>query len=186
MIIAGFDTETTGLEIGDHRFVEVYAGLWNLKTQTKVFEFCTRINPERSIAAEASKIHKIMLSDVSDKPTWDRVAPALHKVLSKASMIVAHNGEDFDKPFVDYEFKRVGLPVLTVPFFDTMKQGRWSTVNGKYPNLGELCYACNVPYDTEKAHAADFDVEVMMRCFFFGLNSGFFKLPKELEVSIAA
>lgn len=173
-IIAGFDTETTGLGIGDHRFVEVYAGLYDLEKRTRVFEFFTRINPERSISADAERIHKISSADVVSAPTWAVVGPALRKVLSKAQFIVAHNGIGFDMPFVNYELERIKQPRLTTPCFDTMLKGRWSTSSGKNPNLGELCYACDVEYDASKAHAASFDVGVMMNCFFKGLEWNFF------------
>jgi DNA polymerase-3 subunit epsilon len=189
VLIAGFDSETTGLEPGDHRFVEVYAGLWRLDTRARVFEFNQRIDPERSIPAEVQRIHGITPADVAGKPTWDVVGPQLHKVLSRADMIVAHNGDGFDMPFVNYEFKRIGLEPIVKPTLDTMTAGRWATPTGVIPNLGALCFACDVPYDTAKAHAADYDVAVMMECFFKALDWGFFHLPdlmKETAVAAAA
>jgi DNA polymerase III subunit epsilon len=173
-IVCGLDTETTGLTYGDHRFVEVYAALYELETKTKKFEFFTRINPERSISADAERIHKISAADLVSSPTWNKVGPALRKVLSKAELLVAHNGVGFDMPFINYELERIAQPRIVTPCFDTMLEARWATPLGKNPNLGELCYACDVPYDPTKAHAADFDVGVMMECFFRGIDWGFF------------
>lgn len=48
---------------------------------------------------------------------------------------------------------------------------------GKVPNLGELCFACGVYYDREKAHAAEYDVAVMLESFFIAHKKGFIQLP---------
>ncbi|KCY89039.1 hypothetical protein J831_3542, partial [Acinetobacter baumannii 25691_8] len=39
-----------------------------------------------------------------------------------------------------------------------------------------LCFALNIDYDPNAAHAADYDVDVMMQCFFAGLDRGFYKI----------
>lgn len=163
-ILAGLDTETTGLEPGDHRLVEVYAGLYTFDGRRHV-EFNQRIDPQRSISIEAQRVHKISASDLVGKPTWDTVAPTLLKVLERAQGYVIHNAE-FDLKFLRYEFNRVGLTMPERPVVDTMADGIWATPDGKKPTLGELCLACGVSYDAMAAHAADYDVERMMECFF--------------------
>lgn len=186
MIIGGLDTETTGLEPGDHRFVEVFVELIDYPTRKSVGKKLQRINPQRSIQPAAQAVHKISLSDLMGEPKWEDVAPALHKLLNRCDLLVAHNGEGFDLPFLNYEFKRVGLPAITVPVFDTMLEGRWATPVGKVPNLGELCWACEVDYDGSKAHAADYDVNVMLQCFFRGMDWGFFRPALPEDVAVAA
>lgn len=185
MLIAGADIETTGLEPGDHRIIEVYLGLWDLNTRKRVDELNLRIHPQRSIGAEAQRVHGISLADLEGCPSWDRVAARVRSFLVHGSLIVGHNWNGFDGPFINHELKRVGLAEVTVPTFDTMLEGRWSTPTGKVPTLGELCFAANVPYDTSKAHAADYDVGVMMDAFFRGLDWGAFRLAKE-ELANAA
>jgi len=179
MKIVGLDTETTGLFTPDHRIIEVYAGLWDFDThkRERVLEY--RINPERSIAADAQRVHGISASDLIGKPTFHAIAPHLITFLGDADLIVAHNGDGFDVPYLNQELKRCGFPLITTPSFDTMLSGRWATPNGKLPNLGELCFACDVPYDPAKAHAASYDVEVMVECFFRGCDWKWFELPKE-------
>lgn len=189
-LICGLDLETTGLlekdgKPGDHRIIEVCAQLWNADTKTRVFNFVQRIDPQRAIAAQAQAIHGISSADLIGKPTWEMVAPKLHAVISKASLIVAHNGAGFDEPFLNGEFERIGLPRVG-PWFDTMLEGRCATPTGAVPNLGALCFAFGVNYDTEKAHAADYDVEVMMACFFRGLDWGHFALPEPAALGVAA
>lgn len=175
-IIAGWDLETTGLEIGDHRIIEVYIGLYKLDG-TKIFAFEQRIDPERSIAVDAQRVHGISSADLIGKPTWSTVAPAVHKVLSKATHTVAHNGKHFDEPFLRYELQREKLEMPTVPLIDTMLECIWATPDGKRPSLQELCFTMGEEYDTAKAHAAHYDVDQMMACFFKALNQGWITLP---------
>lgn len=184
MIFAGFDTETTGLEPGDHRFVELFVGVYDL-AGGRFKSLLWRVNPERSIPAESQKIHGITLSELIREPTWDIVGPRVHTALTEVDFIVAHNGIGFDMPFVNHEFKRIGLPPINKPVVDTMLDGRWAHPYGKVPNLAELCWACGVDYDTSKAHAADYDVDVMVECFIRGLEWGFFSIPK-IEEELAA
>ncbi|WP_276122643.1 3'-5' exonuclease [Pararhizobium qamdonense] len=161
-IEAGFDTETTGLEYGDHRFVEVYVGLYRGTSLLKALN--ERIDPQRSISKDAQEIHKISSADLVGKPTWETVAPKVHAFLTKADIIVAHNAS-FDVDFVTYEFKRVGLVMPKREIIDTM-QFSWATPDGKKPSLKELCLACDVNYDPALAHAADYDVDRMMQSLF--------------------
>ena len=185
--IIGLDLETTGLLAPEHRIVEIYAGVWDFDTRRQSGFPCNqRINPGRSIAAEAQRVHGISSAMLVAEPLWEKIAKRVWDSLSEADLIVAHNGDGFDIPFLNQEFKRVGLPEIKTPSFDTMLQGRWATPDGGVPNLGALCFACDVPYDPSKAHAADYDVKVMMECFFRGVKWGFFKPLPELEIKVAA
>lgn len=176
-IVAGVDIETTGLEQEKgHRIIEVAAMLYDLDTERLLGKYVQRINPQRSIDPGAQNVHGISFDMVSDCPAWEEVAPKLVKIMQKSDLIVAHNGIGFDLPFIVGELMRIGSTIPNVSTFDTMVEGRWSTGMGKLPNLRELCFACGAEYDTDKAHAADYDVEVMMRCFFHGRRKGFFNV----------
>jgi DNA polymerase III subunit epsilon len=186
MIITSIDTETTGLEWGDHRFIEVYIEHFELHDQTTVAHKLWRIHPQRTIQPAAQAVHKISLMDLAGCPAWEDVAKDIHAFLHCGDLLVAHNGEGFDFPFLNYEFKRVGLPEIGKPVFDTMIHGRWATPVGKVPNLGELCWACEIDYDSSKAHAADYDVAVMTKCFFKGVEWGFYSPPLPERLAEAA
>lgn len=183
-IIAGLDIETTGLLSPDHRIVEVYISMW--KGRKRVWELNQRIDPERSISADSQRIHGISASDLVGAPKWSTVAPTVHAALSRADVFVAHNGDEFDLPFLDQELKRVGLALPQRPSIDTMQSGTWATHDGKKPRLSELCFACGIAYDPAKAHAADYDVGVMMDAFYRGLDWGFFDMPQAESVQSAA
>lgn len=183
MLICGADCETTGLlaedgTAGDHRLIEFYAGIWNSVTRERISQKLVRIHPQRSIAPAAQAVHKISLADLEHCMTWDYEAPAIKKFLEEADLIVGHNWDGFDKPFINSELRRVGIAPIDRPTFDTMLSGRWATAMGTVPNLGALCWASDVPYDPALAHKADYDVKCMMEAYFKGLDWGWFKLPE--------
>jgi DNA polymerase-3 subunit epsilon len=175
MIVAGLDLETTGLNLPEHRIVEVYVGLWDTGSQARLFELCQRVDPQRSIQPEAQRVHGISAADLIGMPTWDIVGPKIATILAKSEYMVAHNGKEFDGPFLNRELARVGALPYSKPLFDTMADGRWATPLGKLPNLMELCRACDVEYDETIPHAASRDVGVMMECFFRGVGWGFYR-----------
>ena len=182
-IIAGLDFETTGKLEPDHRIIEAYIGLY--RGGTKIWSFEQRIDPQRSISADAQRVHKIASSDLIGMPTWDTVAPKINEILKRADFVVAHNGLEFDKLFAEMEMKRIGLTLTEKPWIDTMVDGVWATADGKKPRLGELAFACGVDYDPSKAHGAAYDVDVMMECFYKGLDWGFYNLPEVKQEGIA-
>lgn len=182
MIIAGLDLETTGLDQDKgHRIIEIAMLLYVFNPETGAHNlrgrYVQRINPERAIDSGALAVHGITYEDVAYEPKWEEVAPKIVKLLSVVDVVVAHNGNGFDLPFLAAELLRIGQPVPEVRAFDTMTSFRWATPMGKVPNLGELCFACGVNYDTEKAHAAEYDVSVMLESFFIAHKKGFVQLP---------
>lgn len=166
-IAAGIDIETTGLSAADgHRIIEIGVRLYNYHTGQFKGKFVQRINPMRPIDQKAQEVHGISFEELAGEPTWEEIAPKLSAVMSKVQVIIAHNGIYFDLPFINFELMRVGLPIIELPVIDTMMTARWATCSGKNPNLGELCFACDVPYDPDQAHGADYDIDVMCQCFF--------------------
>lgn len=182
MIVAGIDLETTGLLDPEHRIIEVAILRFEYdpvsKVHTQVGSGLWRINPERTIEAKARAVHGISESDLIGKPNFRGVANEIAGALMGVDIGVAHNGLDFDFPFLLQEFERERLDPPNFTPFDTMLEGRFATPMGSVPNLGALCFACGVPYDRSQAHGALYDVQVMMECFFFGLRRGCFALPE--------
>lgn len=177
-IVLGLDTETTGLEwLDGHKIIELCLQGYDLDTQEKKFSITKRFDPERSIQAKASEVHGIFIENLKGEPVFKDVASKLQALFARADYYVAHNGEDFDIPFLEHEFKSVGLLMPRRPLVDTMKAAPWATSTGKIPSLQELCFACGVEYDTAQAHAAEYDVDVMMRCFFAAHSWGHMPIP---------
>ena len=173
--ITGLDTETTGLKQEEgHRIIEIAMLTYDFDTRKLVDKFVTRINPQRPIDPGAQAVHGISFSELTECLIWTDVAQAIADYMAKSDLLVAHNA-GFDMPFIANELLRVGIDVPDVDVFDTI-DSRWATPFGKKPNLGELCFALDVPYDKSAAHAAEYDVDVMMQAFFKGVDLGFFKL----------
>lgn len=171
-MIIGLDLETTGLNAQDDRIIELCAGIYTddgrlIKTVT------LRFNPCRPIDKKAQAIHKITIEELLSCPKFAEKAAQIGQLLSKAGLIVIHNAA-FDAPFLKAELTRNGIKPPHVPVYDTMAESRWATFDGKVPNLGELCWALDVPYNPEEAHAADYDVDCMMKSFFKMVDKGFF------------
>lgn len=177
MDIIGLDTETTGLKQEDgHRIIEIALLTYDLDTCALKDTWIKRIDPQRPIDPKAQEVHGIAYTDLIGCPTWEEIAEEVARRMSSAGLLVAHN-MGFDGPFIGAELVRVGQKVPDVHALCTMENARWACPDGKLPKLGELCFALGVPYDTSKAHGAEYDVSVMMDCFFKGLRRGFYSLP---------
>lgn len=175
--LIGLDTETTGLKQEDgHRIIEIAMLTYDLDTRRLEDTWIQRIDPERPIDPKAQGVHGIAYTDLVGCPKWDDLAPEIARRMSGADLLIAHN-MGFDGPFIAAELIRVGQKVPDVHALCTMENARWACPDGKLPRLGELCFALGVDYDTSKAHGAEYDVSVMMDCFFKGHMRGFYKLP---------
>lgn len=97
------DTETTGGRHGSgDRITEIAAVVVREGEIVELFE--TLVNPERSIPYFVSQLTNITWDMVKDKPTFDRVAPEVMRVL-EGNVFVAHNMM-FDWRFVTSELSR--------------------------------------------------------------------------------
>jgi len=104
-----FDTETTGFNYkGGDRIIEIGAvEIQDGKiTNNNFHEY---INPDgKIIPTESYMVHKISNEFLTDKPKMKDVAQKFLDFIGD-SMIVAHNGFDFDFPFLNHELKVLRL-----------------------------------------------------------------------------
>lgn len=184
MNAAGLDIETTGFCEPEHRLVEIRVDLVNVSARKAFWDYEQRVNPLRSMPADAQRVHGISHSDLTGMPTWEVVGPKVHAILHKSQFLIIHNAE-FDFNFLNMEFKRIGLSALSMPFYCTMENGIWASSTGKKPSLAELCFACGVDYNPALAHAAAYDVDRMLQCYFRGLDWGFFSIPEGVQAAPA-
>jgi DNA polymerase-3 subunit epsilon len=70
--IVFFDVETTGLNIGTDRIIEI--AMLKVMPDGQTRQLIHRINPGRPIPDEAYQIHGISNEDVADKPTFSQLA----------------------------------------------------------------------------------------------------------------
>ena len=107
-----FDIETTGLEYtrGD-RCIEIGA-VEMIDGQITDNTFHEYINPDgKIIPPDSYMVHKISNAFLEDKPKMATVAPKFLDFIG-TSPIVAHNGADFDFPFINHELQMIGLPQI--------------------------------------------------------------------------
>ncbi len=115
-----FDLETTGRDTSQGRIVEIAA--YNATQQTS---FQRLVNPGMAIPKDVIAIHGITDEMVREEPSFDRVAREFIEFCKGPVMLVAHNGELFDLPFLQAEFRRHSLsfPEMWV-FVDSLKWAR--------------------------------------------------------------
>lgn len=175
--IAGFDTETSGLESED-RVIEFATSIMDIDTGDIVYRYEQRFNSGgRDIHPKALAVHGIHPKDIAFCPDFSDCIPTFMKVAKVSPIWLAHNAE-FDMRMLAGEFNRLSLPMPKLTILDSMSAGRWATPNGKNPNLGELCFSLGVPYDPSKAHAALYDVEVLLKAWRAGWQRGFYNYPE--------
>jgi DNA polymerase-3 subunit epsilon len=100
------DTETTGLSAADgHRIIEIGC-VETIDRWLTGNNFHVRLNPGRSIDAEAKRKHGITESDLIGAPVFSDVAEQLCEYLRGAEILM-HNAT-FDVAFLNNEFSLSG------------------------------------------------------------------------------
>lgn len=164
-----FDLETTGLNIGTDRIVELsyYKVYPNGTSEGKTL----RLKPtmmllgqetQMHIADEATAVHGIHDEDVADCPTFKDVAQEVAAVFTDAD-IAGYNSNHFDVPLLAEEFLRAGVQI------DLMKCARVDafTIFQKHePRNLTAAYKFYCNKNLEDAHSANADTmatyEVLM------------------------
>ncbi|MBD5389473.1 DNA polymerase III subunit epsilon [bacterium] len=107
-----FDIETTGFEYtrGD-RVIEIGAvEVVDGKITDRTFH--EYINPEgKIIPPETYMVHKISNAFLEDKPKFSVIAPKFLEFIG-SDPVIAHNGLDFDFPFINHELANLRLPPI--------------------------------------------------------------------------
>lgn len=137
------DLETTGFSprLGD-RVAEVAVVLVDDAGRVED-EWSTLVNPERDLGPQ--HVHGIAAADVALAPTFDRVAPALLRLLA-GRVLVAHNAA-FDTRFLRAEIGRAGIAAAIDPVACLCTQqlaGRYLTGSRA---LAACCAAVGVVHD---------------------------------------
>ncbi len=124
-----YDTETTGTRPAKDRIVELAA-----YDPVRKREFCSLINPGCPIPPEATAISKITDEMVQSAPSFREVIEQFMAFCTDDGsstsdptlgiVLVAHNNDAFDAPFLAAEFERVSLAMPKWKFFDTLKWAR--------------------------------------------------------------
>jgi DNA polymerase-3 subunit epsilon len=104
--LAFFDLETTGINVGSDRIVEISIVRVNLDNSTDILT--KKVNPTIPIPEFSSKIHGIYDKDIADAPTFKQLAPQLSQFLINCDL-AGFNSNKFDVPVLVEEFLRADL-----------------------------------------------------------------------------
>lgn len=145
------DIETTGLQAGKDRIIEIAAVKIGMDDKI-VDEYHTMVNPGMRIPPETIKVHHITDDMVEDAPSIGEVMPRLAE-FCKGYVVCAHNA-NFDLGFLrmDAEKVQVKLPDMVL---DTLPLARAVLTDMKRHKLDMICKRLNIKLDTH--HRALFD-----------------------------
>ena len=104
--ICFFDLETTGIDIGKDRIVEisVFKVFPNGNKESKTW----LVNPTISIPPQSTAIHGISNEKVANEPTFKELAPQVYNMI-KDSDLAGFNSDRFDIPLLAEELLRAGV-----------------------------------------------------------------------------
>lgn len=176
-----YDTETTGLSSEKDRIIEIAA--YDSTTQQS---FVKLINPGCPIPREASAIHHITDEMVANSPSFGQVAIEFIDFCEGDVILIAHNNDNFDMPFLHKEYAR---NQMTVPahwrFLDSLKWARRYRSDLPRHTLQVLRENYGIP--ANNAHRALDDVIVLHQVFSQMTDDltidqiwGLLKQPKEM------
>ena len=168
-----FDLETTGVNVGTDRIVEI--SLLKSNADGTRLSKTWRINPGVPIPEGASKVHGITDEDVKDEPRFNEVAGEVRSFLEHCDLS-GYNVLKFDLPLLAEEFARAGLDfsadersVIDVQnIFHKMEQ---RTLAAAYK------FYCNK--DLTNAHTAEGDTEATFEVLMAQLER-YEKLPTDV------
>ncbi len=162
-----FDIETTGFEYtrGD-RVIEIGA-VEILDGKITGNNFHSYVNPDgKVIPPDSYRVHKLSNAFLSDKPLFRDVAQKFLDFIGDSD-VVAHNGFDFDFPFINHELKVLNLK--TIPRTqqqDTLEISRNRVHGPKSYSLDALAKYFNISLATRAdAHGALIDSEILARVY---------------------
>jgi DNA polymerase-3 subunit epsilon len=151
--LALFDLETTGVDVGKDRIVEI--SILKVNTDGSEEIFTARINPTIPIPPFVTSIHGITNEDVKDCPTFEQLAKKIASFIGKADL-AGYNSNKFDIPLLVEEFLRSGVS------FD-VKERRFVDIQNIFhkmePRTLRAAYKFYCNNEIENAHSAEADIK---------------------------
>lgn len=154
-----YDTETTGIRSDRDRIVEIACF-----DPVRDLSFVRFVNPGCPIPADATAIHNITNEMVADAPPFGEVAREMAEFCSGEIVLIAHNNDSFDQPFLEHSFRRDGVewPAHWL-FVDSLKWARRYRPDLPRHSLQFLRDYFGFP--PNQAHRALDDVQVLAQVF---------------------
>lgn len=154
-----FDIETTGLINEFEDLIEF--GAIKIKDQKiigRIDFFVKPSKPLNTFISQKTHITNEMLKDGCDIKT------ALNKIKDfiDNSVLIAHNGINFDYRFLNKKLEQNKMDLITNPIIDTMQVSRLVNKDMNQHNLGAISHKYRLQYNDLIAHRADFDAEILL------------------------
>lgn len=153
-----YDTETTGVRAGKDRVIEI-AAYDPVRDRT----FCQFVNPEMAIPAESTAVCNITDEMVRGASTFGKVGVEFISFCEGEVVLIAHNNDAFDQPFITAEAARFNLSLPPWQYLDTLKWARKYRPDLPRHALQVLREAYGI--GANQAHRALDDVRVLHELF---------------------
>ncbi|NGX58654.1 MAG: DNA polymerase III PolC-type, partial [Chlamydiae bacterium] len=114
-----YDTETTGISPIRDFIIEI-AAFDPVDNRT----FDKLVNPGIPIPPEATAIHHISDEMVAEAPDFSVIGKEFIEFCGEDAVLVAHNNDSFDLPFIRNEFSRNDVEMPEWKYVDTLKWAR--------------------------------------------------------------
>ncbi|MCK8616913.1 hypothetical protein LNP00_00825 [Fructobacillus sp. M158] len=151
-VIVDLETTSPSVENGG-RIIQI--GMTFVKNKKIVEHFDSFVNPAQPIDKKIQQLTHISPKDVQDAPFFEELAPSLQALL-RGQVFVAHN-VNFDLPYLNAEFARVGLPELDLQAIDTVQLAQILFPTAPGYRLSDLTAYLDLPL--VQAHRANADAE---------------------------
>lgn len=166
------DIETTGFDRRWDHLIELAAVIYDSIQKKQIEEFHEYINPGKTIPPKIVELTGITNRQVSGCRTEREVLRDFIEFVAihRPDAIVAHNGEQFDMPFIKSKTDFYFLPMKDLPVIDTLKLARDLkpevtdlTAQGR-PSYKQTALAkfYGIQY---QAHSAIFDVKALIQIY---------------------
>lgn len=166
--LVALDTETTGKSDdgspGDHRIIEIgCVEIIDRRVTGRTFH--VKLNPERAVDEEATKVHGMTWEMLKNEPTFMQVANDLIDFI-RGSELLIHNAK-FDTSFLDKEFAAIGITERTCEMahvVDTVALAM-KLHPGHQVNLDNLCNLFGVNNKERTLHGALLDAQILAEVY---------------------
>lgn len=153
LLVWGLDLETTGLNI-----YHDYPTQISVFHPSRSYTSLCRIPQTKRIDPKVERMTKVTTAECWAAPEFRAVLEAVYAMVGRDAFVVAHNGNAFDRPMLEYHAAKVGRPVPTGwRWIDSMNVARMYCPAIRCLRLGSLCKIFNVAL--ENAHTADCDAK---------------------------
>lgn len=159
-----FDVETTGLSAVNNALIQIAAS--KMHKGNIIAEFDEFIDPGHPLSQFTTDLTGITDEHVRGSKPLEQVLREFQD-FCQDSVMVAHNAT-FDVGFMNVNYERAGLPIISQPVIDTLEFARNLYPDFKRHGLGPLTKQFGVAL--EHHHMANYDAEATGRLLFIFLK----------------